>query len=324
MKQFCQILTFKLNNIMNEIENTQEFESVLNFLGMHMNNNGCTLSREFQLIDMTEYCQNFDDSNKIFLIISHPDEVYFYTRRLGLIEFEVKHGGKFIPEFLEIDGDELNKAYKKIGEFSEIVNLVIMNPPKKGEEMELVTVGDTSIECLNAEQTGNKRYEISYSVKSTSDIGIRKCYIVDEIFDNDIEYKIIRDDMKGNMDLEKEPFDCDWARLLRDDRRLKNIPFLSPFQAIFSFVTREIAYSELKISMNNDFDWESIECMDFWLSEFLRGDEKDINWINIVVNTIGHECTALIQWFIIQSDYPESWSERSFDSIKRMAELLKK
>lgn len=186
---------------MNEIENTQEIESVLNFLGMHMNNNGCTLSREFQLIDMTEYCQNFNDSNRMYLIISHPDEFYFYTRRLGLIEFEVKQGGKFIPEFLEIDGDELNKAFKKIEEFGEIVNLVIMNPPKKGEEMELVTVEDTIIECLNAEQTGNKRYEISYSVKTTYNSGTRKCYIVDEIFDNDIEYKIIRDDIKGNINL---------------------------------------------------------------------------------------------------------------------------
>lgn len=323
MKQFCQMLTFKLNNIMKKIENTQEIDSVLNFLSMHINNNGCTLSREFKLIDMTEYCQNYNDSSKMFLITSHS-EIYFYTRKLGLVECEVKKGRKFIPEFLEISGDELYNALKKMIEVLDIANLVIMNLPNEDKEMELLTVGDSSIQCKNVTKTGNQQVEISFLVTTRSDEGTTKCYIVDEIYDNDIEYTIIRDDMKGNMDLEKEPFDCEWSRSIRDDRRLKNIPFLSPFQTIFSFVTREIAYRELKISMNNDFDWESIECMDFWLSEFLRGDEKDINWINIVVNTIGHECTALIQWFIIQSDYPESWSEISFDSIKRMAELLKK
>jgi hypothetical protein len=128
MKQFCKILTFKLNNIMKKIENTQEIESVLNFLSTHINNNGCTCSREFKLIEMTEYCQNYNDSNKMFLITSHS-EIYFYTRKLGLIECEVKKGRKFIPEFLEIDSDELHNVLKKMIELLDIANLVIMNLP---------------------------------------------------------------------------------------------------------------------------------------------------------------------------------------------------
>lgn len=140
----------------------------------------------------------------------------------------------------------------------------------------------------------------------------------------------------------KRPFDTDWARIIRDDCMTKDVPFffkqIDKIQAIpddlmirefplygsYFYETYQMAYDKLIYFMNNDddFDWDSIEQMDFWLKEFLRGNEEDIDWMNAVVNAIGHECYAVKQWFLYQSDYPELWPKKCFKIIKGFSNIL--
>jgi hypothetical protein len=141
----------------------------------------------------------------------------------------------------------------------------------------------------------------------------------------------------------KRPFNTDWARIIRDDCNTKGVPFFFkqidkiqtipddlmireiPLYGSYFYETYQIAYDELIYSMDNggDFYWDSIEQIDFWLKEFLRGNEEDIDWMNDAVNAIGHDYYAIKQWFMFQSDYPELWPKKCFEIIKVFSSAFK-
>lgn len=150
----------------------------------------------------------------------------------------------------------------------------------------------------------------------------------------------------------KRPFDTDWGRILRDDCKKKNVPFffkqIDKIQTIpddllirefpninynlntfkmkkrFHFDTCQDAFEALNTTLNTnaDFDWDSIQHVGFWLNEFIRDTNEDLDWLNIVINTIGHECPTIKYWFSLQSEDSESWSKSSYKLICKFADLL--
>lgn len=91
----------------------------------------------------------------------------------------------------------------------------------------------------------------------------------------------------------------------------------------FHYKTRKDANNALIISLNSDFDWESITLIDFWFREFLRDTPEDIGWLNVVINNIGHDCGPIGHWFMTQSQLPDSWSKTTFETIKLFSALYK-
>jgi hypothetical protein len=92
----------------------------------------------------------------------------------------------------------------------------------------------------------------------------------------------------------------------------------------FHYDTCQNAYEALIKNLNNrgdleeDFDWDSIEQIDFWLNEFIRDTDEDLNWLNNVINLIGHECSTIKYWFSIQAEDSDSRTDSSFKLICRL------
>lgn len=92
----------------------------------------------------------------------------------------------------------------------------------------------------------------------------------------------------------------------------------------FHYDTCRDAFEALNTTIitDTDFDWDSIQQVGFWLNEFIRDTDEDLNWLNIVINTIGHDCSTIKYWFSLQSEDSESWTESSYKLICEFADLL--
>lgn len=140
----------------------------------------------------------------------------------------------------------------------------------------------------------------------------------------------------------KRPFDTDWARLLRDDCKKKDVPFffkqIDKIKAIpedllirefpkdnnfkakddLYFETHKEAYEALQNSIDNEenIDWESFQQINRWIPEFLRDTKEDIFWLEKAIQLLSSENEALISWFHFNSIDDGYWSETSLNLIK--------
>jgi hypothetical protein len=87
----------------------------------------------------------------------------------------------------------------------------------------------------------------------------------------------------------------------------------------FKYNTCLEAMDALVLSLKTDFKWESIEEVDFWLREFLRNKRNDNDYLNTVINMIGHDYWAIKQWFFIQESNKALWKNKSFSLIELWA-----
>jgi hypothetical protein len=87
----------------------------------------------------------------------------------------------------------------------------------------------------------------------------------------------------------------------------------------FKYNTCVEAMDALVLSLEVDFKWESIEEVDFWLREFIRDKSNDNDYLNTVINMIGHDYWAIKQWFFIQDSNQKLWTNKSFSLIKLWA-----
>lgn len=90
----------------------------------------------------------------------------------------------------------------------------------------------------------------------------------------------------------------------------------------FRYETHQHALDAFNRSFNWDFDFELRE-IDFWMREFLRDTPTDNDWLNLVVNKIGHECPEIKYWFIQQFEFPQSWSKTNFETITMFSDFYK-
>jgi hypothetical protein len=90
----------------------------------------------------------------------------------------------------------------------------------------------------------------------------------------------------------------------------------------FRYETHQDALDALNKSLNWDFELELGE-INLWIREFLRDTPNDNEWLNIVINNIGCNCSAIKHWFITESEFPESWSETNFETITMFSDFYK-
>ena len=91
---------------------------------------------------------------------------------------------------------------------------------------------------------------------------------------------------------------------------------------IFKYKTYEDASTALKRSLNTDFDWESYNCIDLWLSEFIRGQKHDWEWMSFAINAIGHENQTIKNWFTVQNNNPSAWSKKEYKLIRHFFTII--
>ena len=82
------------------------------------------------------------------------------------------------------------------------------------------------------------------------------------------------------------------------------------------------AFNALIKDFSEDFDWESNDCIDSWLSEFIRGASADWDWMNAAVNAIGHQNHTVQHWFNAQNENPSRWSARDFELISTFSDAF--
>jgi hypothetical protein len=88
----------------------------------------------------------------------------------------------------------------------------------------------------------------------------------------------------------------------------------------FKYNTCEDAMDALKLSLQTDFEFESVNEIDFWLGEFIRDLPNDESWLNIIINLIGHNDSAIKAWFFIQKSTPQLWTYDSYNLIELWAD----
>jgi hypothetical protein len=176
-----------------QISKEQDSEDVINFINVHGLHNGNIFDHEFNVMDITCFCKNFDESNKLFLLGSFRGWVYFYTSELGLIEMKEKNGAMYIPDFLPIEPDEFSVALQKRNEYGEIVSLLSMNPVDKNKDFDSITIGTNTINCVGFASCDDGTNNFRLLVVNTNEEGENKEYEVEEYFhfdeNGDIEYE---------------------------------------------------------------------------------------------------------------------------------------
>jgi hypothetical protein len=92
----------------------------------------------------------------------------------------------------------------------------------------------------------------------------------------------------------------------------------------YSYGTREEAMDALNDCLILDFRWGSEHEVDFWLREFIRGSDDDMDWMISAIYSIGIEYEIIWKWFFIQDKYPEIWTNESHNLISALAGIFEK
>ena len=87
----------------------------------------------------------------------------------------------------------------------------------------------------------------------------------------------------------------------------------------FRYDSQEEAFEALISRINEDFIWDSYDEVDFWMREFIRDQDNDVDWVNSAIDIIGDEYYVIKAWFNSQTEREELWSETSFDLIEMFA-----
>jgi len=88
--------------------------------------------------------------------------------------------------------------------------------------------------------------------------------------------------------------------------------------------SKQVAFEALKIEVNesNTF-WDSYDALNELLPTFITGDEDDNDWINTIINFVGHDYYMFKIWFEEQSTKSDDWSQKQFELITKWNKNLK-
>ena len=87
---------------------------------------------------------------------------------------------------------------------------------------------------------------------------------------------------------------------------------------------KEIAFEALKIEVNesNTF-WDSYDALDELLPSFITGEADDVDWLNNVINFVGHDYYMFRIWFGEQLIHPNKWTASQLEVIEKFNNILK-
>lgn len=92
----------------------------------------------------------------------------------------------------------------------------------------------------------------------------------------------------------------------------------------YRFKTKELTLEALieEIKCSPYFDWDSIDCIGGWLSDFLRNEEDDLGYLNVAISNIGCETSAIKWWFFNQYMQIEQWENNDAELVERWYDAL--
>lgn len=86
---------------------------------------------------------------------------------------------------------------------------------------------------------------------------------------------------------------------------------------------KQIAFEALKneVIESNKF-WDSFDALDKLLPPFITGEADDTEWLNIVINYVGHDYDMFRNWFGIQLTHSKKWTASQLEVIRKFNNAL--